>query len=337
MTSRSKRGAPSGSKRSHHTGNPNGSTIHGARKAYAAVLPGIRVDDPSRVLHIIDSLSSERMPDARLMAAEMATEIATKAPISGERKIELLGRAKELLTTISNADEHFNANTVIGIKAKVNLAALPAIATLAIEERLPSPAVIAKTYGELGQLAEQTVQRSRELKTSGQREKAARLNGITGELAINLLLLRFQIKELGGKGEIALPSFFSEDNLGLFGAGNTHSDKWDLSVFSDTSGPPELLHAIQVKTADPHQVERTGRGSLKPTVDGIVYLCVREDLATTSRERQGMGSPILSIVGCVQHELDGTAKPSETERLDSRTELLLDILDEQSDASQVAY
>ncbi|MCA9329038.1 hypothetical protein KDA11_00160 [Candidatus Saccharibacteria bacterium] len=297
---------------------------------YSSIAPRLANGESRQAFKIIDKLAKTSMPQGKLMAADMAIEVATKTPGSAEQKQELLGKARNIWQTICSNELSLNTISYFGARARIGLSILPAISSIAIDRTLPDIQKTNAMYHNLILTANDVVKLSIDGHKRGDTRTSKYAAGLAGELAVNLLLLRFDINELGGEGEVALPSFFSEDAFGLNKRTNHGNSAWDISVFTDCSDDNiSLLHAIQVK----HSIHRSQSvASIQEKYDSsIACVVVNSDLALKPEEHVGTKSAMRSIIGCTLSELnDNMANSRVTSLLDARTELLLDTLDARS-------
>ncbi|MDQ5913809.1 MAG: hypothetical protein QG623_428 [Patescibacteria group bacterium] len=148
-------------------------------------------------------------------------------------------------------------------------------------------------------------------------ESAQGLIGCSSEVAVLALLQRYAISGVGDGSWFAIPSMYEEDyHINDQGDGSVN---WDIGVYTqlEEGETSTLSYKLQVKTL-------ANLGITPPREeDGIVLVRLNPDLALPSDS--GRIAPYI-IRECASEFAEGGYSIGATERINQRTDLLLDIL-----------
>lgn len=312
--------------------------LYNMRASYSGVVSGEYDQLPPRVDSIISSGEKSGQPEARYTAGAIAIEAAVKLTIDPNEKLELITRAKDNWDYTVNASSWAESSNETSLRAMLGLATLPSLAFIAMNGGLP-PSVIQETmYDKLLGIAHSSIEYTEKLSgndVSTRNHKAvARTVGFTSELAVLLLHQRFTLAS-EGLGQLALPSFFSEDRGLSVSKGNNQSYAWDISIFQDEEDALSVPIKIQVKSHE-------GLLDLmkRQYQDEIITVCVSEDLGPPAEEMQTKRryKPIRLLYDLLTEA--GMPLPASNKaarripnagssiRIQKSTDRLLDILDE---------
>ncbi len=303
----------------HETG-PNGSYGRSDDRTYGDVARFVDTHDTAKKLEIIEGLEDIGLESALYFAGAMNLEIAASNPIlDEEQRIGFLANAKanweRVISLRKVVSGEVDKNSQL---AAVGLACLPLHASIAVNGRNPNLSTIRRSYDQLLDIGQRSVNST--LLTHGKNDEHSilrnqDLRGGISEITVLLLLQRFALKHTYDNEWVAVPSLLSQDRA-TRNKGSAESGAWDTSVFSqrDAISPPQLTYKIQVKT------RVVPNGLLYD--DDISQVAVRNDLSLGSREMA-----FDAVIRECDVEQLGDCSASDT--LDKRTELILDILDNQ--------
>lgn len=217
----------------------------------------------------------------------------------------------EQAALLSAVDAHDHANDVA--RARMRRAQLPILDIIYSKRRFPGQSLVEDMYRKLAKQALGVV----EITSANHASKSdpdIELKGIKSELAVLLLAQRCAIRNIGCNEWLPLQSMFSEDHGGDCRK-DTDAPAWDMNIFTKAADdePPAKTYSIQIKTS------RFGA----PAV-GVATVYVNHDLLLHPREHCP-GQQI--IMDCISEIRDPDRSEHITQRLDFRTEKLLDIIE----------
>lgn len=264
--------------------------------------------------------SSESLADS----GAMFLELAFTSPEDDDASLILFERAIQNLEASEAREERVRSSQVA--KAGMYLACIGIYQHLLLFREAPSVEALEASYQDQLELAmdldEDQRYFAKQPKTRYTKEAFSDLKGALAESSVLLLLQRFTLSKLGDTSWLPLPSFFSHDSSPT--SGQT-TNSWDVSVY--TNIPHDITdptYKIQVKAHKNHGVQGKQYGN------DITEVAVGDDLSIRYGNGRTIGQiPSYLIARECWHEQypdESTMDIFPTERLDKRTERLLDIL-----------
>jgi hypothetical protein len=264
------------------------------------------------------------MPQARLIAADMAVEVAIKGSLPTDERQALLAGAHDIWKRIQTADQRMGAISIFGASASVGLNTLPILNAITVEGTLPSPKHTRDAYRGLSRTAREVVTLATASHHRGDVNTNREANGMASSLAVNLLLLRHGLADTGPRSGVALPAFLSEKKTGHATPGNPNRSTWNVNLFTDEN-PQGLKLLRAIKTQGGIALNQNPESVQEQYGENIACVILNPHLALGPGE-----SPTRSIIGCIASEIaDTNHSDALSKRLDERTEQLFQILGQQ--------
>lgn len=268
----------------------------------------------NQTIGVISYLESVGTDVALLLAGDIYLDVCSVEEDSGTQGLLMDLAHRKWLAAVNtwNPTERMTASVLC---AATQLACEPGYRSVHIDKRLPDVETVQSMYLQLSEAAKLGADSLSDHEgTTGQE-----LAGKVAEVETLLLLQRFSIQQIGDGSWLALPSQMHED----FGHNDGYRDDtrsggsegWDISVFTDYNGVPEISYKVQVKSAG--HTSHAG-GSYR---SDVVLINPWEDCTTgSSRPGSKVHAGAIAKGCCIENEL-GRIHASET--LDIRTEKIL--------------
>lgn len=256
---------------------------------------------------------------ARIDAARALIDIVARHGTSiGEESVMLMIEAGQLA---NHAAQESFPGTLPGIASKKLMREIP-IRLQISEGTLPNLDSLKKYHqGNLDAIPElldgwKNVSYQRRMNKTGSIEDKKNYVGVLSEFAVEALLSRCAIREMG-EGWVPIKSTLSEDRGIIHNA--TYKTGWNISVYADYMGTDDPLHKLQVKT--------------RPSEDDSLYIDPEINLVHVSDLRMHFFPDQVvhpeHILRELQQEqvgsMPGSKRKDPTYMLDARTKPLLDM------------
>lgn len=184
--------------------------------------------------------------EAVRIAAGMFIETAYDPELPLQEREELFEQGNTIYERLSRKGFKGGIMTGDAATASTRLALRPAYEALVLRDSLPTPAEEEQSYTRL---LHASADIAANLAMTPEEGSSIRndLIGCTSEISVQLLLMRFGIREVPGEYGPFF-TFVSED----YGDGRraTIRNRWDVSVYTEgeEAKPPKVAHKVQVKT-----------------------------------------------------------------------------------------
>jgi len=262
------------------------------------------------------------------IAGAVALDIASKPQNSEQEILTWIDQANTDWQKVIDSNVRVKSFSIEAIKSSIQQQSLPSYLTILLNKELPNKEIRDRYYEGLCDVStisnskiRQAIIDKREVNSKDNLNQLLHLSGIIGELAVTLLMQRFIRHELADEEQLALPSRFSEDRGIRRKRGSPIVTAWDVSIFQQfTDEDIEMPYKIQVKTTWNHHKQ-----DKFSYTDDISSVFIKEDLAITTKEQQYGFSPSF-IISDILAEQEGSHTAQTTNRLNSRTEKLLDAI-----------
>lgn len=261
------------------------------------------------------NLASHRSYGAWL-AAEVSLEEARGSQQSGATSF-WIGMAEEYYRQVISGESTatISSASALSLRAEARLLQLPSYKSiiedrcLVTEEDAQSmyEGLVINTHGGLEALNDDHFEKESD---------RLRLIGAVNELSVMCLALRYTLRETGPHTWLPLQSVYSEDH-GEHDGTVSKAPNWDLTIFTHMR-PDDLQPSYVVPI-------KSNRTPYKKKSKEQKTLALNPDLKLSKSERK-VGSRIIR--GCFRELFEKGDSKDVTQRLDDRTELLLDQLDE---------
>lgn len=264
------------------------------------------------------------------LAGSMALDIASKCKLSIDERSNWIDEARHSWQEVLDNGERLGRLSNSTIESSIALSSLSSYASILLNNQLPNQKLRDKYFGRLCETGRISYEKWEQIKsvnpnydTKELRDRRIRLSGIIGELSILMLLNRFIKYELDDQEQIALPSRLTEDRGINRRKGSSLVNAWDVSLFQQFEGYDiEMPNKIQVKTTS-----KNSNSNHFAYQSDIANVYIKEDLAITAKEQQYGFSPSI-IISDILAEQEGSHTTQITNRLDNRTEKLLDVIND---------
>ncbi len=268
---------------------------------------------------IVDKVLEFGTQEAQSLAGSMCLDIASRLETLDRDRDHHLEKAAAIWGQL--VDRHLNAGTArsVTLRAGVGMACLKAYTSIICERTLPDTGIQDQMYRDLCAVAFRATELQAIFTQQDEAAEAREATAITAELAVNLLHQRWTRRNLPDS-MLILPAHVSEDQ-GLNGTQSATRTKWDSSIFAEyPPTPPEVVVKVQTKSRANHKSSEYSKD--------IVVVNVGEDLAVTYQETRKNKKYGVRPRTIIQELVDEKSNPEVATRLDERTELLLDKIDE---------
>lgn len=280
-------------------------------------------DDPVRKIELAQSITSRRSGNRPLIigrAGSMLLELSLDTRIPEAERLELFGSSFEHLSKAVKLDT--SPGRIDTLEARNHLSHLAVYQALVLGQK-PQTKQLESSYGEMMSFSYDLAKSNWEFgsnKKFGSPRQV--IGGMQAEICINALLSRYESKHLQDASWIALPSMFSE-NHSRSAAGLKNS--WDVSGFVVMEEPDyTLMYKIQSKNGRSNMDNKTLDTGYRPD---IIVINPGKDLAKPCKEvTPNNGIAPEYMLDDLRADYDGTANQVITERIEYRTNTLLDIL-----------
>lgn len=260
---------------------------------------------------LLERQEYETNPTSRLRAGRMAIELAQTEP-DPIKKLQYIERAQATL-------EHIVALGTVRYlpttgQAEVMLANLHNYQSLVLNGSVAAARIRQVEYEKLVEIGERQIVQARDMQKSS-REHGYYI-GLIGEISVLLLTQRFGLQS-PENAWTGIPAHISNDMARH--DGDNKRKAWDVSVFTQyDENPADLTYKIQVKA---------GKDGATDYAGDVAIVRVNRDLVIESPEclEEYRHMPLGAIIHEAALELESQGS-TPTQRLDQRTELLLDIL-----------
>lgn len=256
-----------------------------------------------------------------LDAAELCLEQAFKED-GLEKTGEWLGRGKHNLERIVH--NNVAAETPVKhetVRALLHLAQLPNTQHLALTNAIPPVRKAEGAYQQTVKVMHSlTPAFQRQRQNSARHSDVAFQAGTFAEASVLLLGQRHALREMGDQSWFPMMAWHSQDHANTHGT--TINRGWDVSVYTDIDGVENPTYRIQVKSSDQATTHHERHAQ---TIPGISFIVLRDALSLSKTDRQHFS--VTKVIAELACEAEGN-DPRVTERLDARTNLLLDALDD---------